>query len=55
MTRRALLLRLNDSGAPLAFYALMLFGWLQLTPEGSFSWWSVMAAAGVTLGHAAAA
>lgn len=51
----AFLLRLNDSGAPLAFWAFMLFGWFHLTPEGSYSWWSVVAAAGVTLGHAAAA
>ncbi len=51
----AFLLRLNASGAPLAYWALMLFGWFHLTPSGSFSWWAVPAAAGVLLGHVAAA
>jgi hypothetical protein len=51
----ALLLRFNGSGAPLAFWALMLFGWFHLTPAGSFSWWAVLGAVGVTLGHASAA
>lgn len=49
------LLRLNGSGAPLAYWALMLFGWFHLTSAGSFSWWAVPAAAGVLLGHAGAA
>jgi hypothetical protein len=51
----AFLLRLNGSGAPLAFWALMLFGWFHLTPAGSFSWWALLGAAGVLLGHASAA
>jgi hypothetical protein len=43
------------SALPLAYWGLMLFGWFTLTPEASFSWWSLPAAAGVAVGHAAAA
>jgi hypothetical protein len=43
------------SAAPLAYWALLLFGWFTLTPSGSFSWWSLPAAAGCIVGHAAAA
>lgn len=43
------------SAAPLAYWALLLFGWFVLTPSGSFSWWSLPAAAGCAVGHAAAA
>ncbi len=43
------------SALPLAYWGLMLFGWFTLTPEGSFSWWSLPAAAGVAVAHAAAA
>ena len=43
------------SAAPLAFWGLMIFGWFHLSPAGSFSWWSLPAAAGVAIGHAAAA
>ncbi len=50
----AFFLHLNASGAPLAYWALMLFGWFHLTPAGSFSWWSVPAALGLLLGHAGA-
>lgn len=45
----------NDSGVPLAYWGLMLFGWFQLTPSGSFTPWSVVAATGLLLGHASAA
>ncbi|WP_076259425.1 hypothetical protein [Intrasporangium flavum] len=45
----------TGSALPLAYWGLMLFGWFTLTPEGSFSWWSLPAAAGVAVGHAAAA
>lgn len=51
----ALLLGVNNSAAPVVYWALMLFGWFYLTPSGSFSWWSVPAAMGVLLGHVAAA
>jgi hypothetical protein len=43
------------AAAPLAFWGLMLYGWFYLSPAGSFSWWSLVAAAGVAIGHAAAA
>jgi hypothetical protein len=51
------LLTLSWSGSalPLVYWGIMLFGWFTLTPEGSFSWWSLPAAAGVAVGHAAAA
>jgi len=45
----------SGSALPLAYWGLLLFGWFTLTPEGSFSWWSLPAAAGVAVGHAAAA
>jgi hypothetical protein len=43
------------SAAPLLYWALLLYGWFTLTPAGSFSWWSLPAAAGLAVGHAAAA
>ncbi|WP_330472849.1 hypothetical protein [Terrabacter sp. C0L_2] len=43
------------SAAPLAYWGLLLFGWFILTPAGSFSWWSLPAAAGCVVGHAATA
>lgn len=43
------------SAAPLAYWALLLYGWFTLTPAGSFSWWSLPAAAGCIVGHAATA
>ena len=43
------------SAAPLAYWTLLLYGWFTLTPAGSFSWWSLPAAAGCVVGHAAAA
>ena len=43
------------SGAPLGFWGLMVYGWFYLSPAGSFSWWSVPAAAGLAIGHASAA
>jgi len=43
------------SAAPLVYWGLLLFGWFILTPAGSFSWWSLPAAAGCIVGHAAAA
>ena len=30
-------------------------GWFVLTPEGTFSWWALVAAAGVIAGHASPA
>lgn len=43
------------SAAPLVFWGLLLYGWFSLTPDGSFSWWSLPAAAGCIVGHAATA
>lgn len=43
------------SAAPLAYWALLLYGWFTLTPAGSFSWWSLPAAGGCIVGHAATA
>lgn len=51
----AFLTKLNGSGVPLAFWTLMLFGWVHLTPAGSYSWWALLGAGGVALGHASAA
>lgn len=50
-----LLLRVGDSAWPLAYWALMILLWVQVTPTGSFSWWSLPAAVGLTLAHAATA
>lgn len=41
------------SGGPLAFWSVLLFGWFHLSPAGSFTWWSVPAAAGLLASHAA--
>ncbi|MFM6851220.1 MAG: hypothetical protein ACKOVB_19190 [Terrabacter sp.] len=43
------------SAAPLLYWGLLLFGWFTLTPAGSFSWWSLPAAAGCVVGHATTA
>ena len=43
------------SAAPLLSWTLLLYGWFTLTPSGSFSWWSLSAAAGAVVGHAATA
>ena len=43
------------SAGPLVYWTLLLYGWFTLTPAGSFSWWSVPAAAGCVVGHAATA
>ncbi len=43
------------SAAPAAYWTLLLYGWFTLTPTGSFSWWSLPAAAGCVVGHAATA
>ncbi|HEU5144955.1 MAG TPA: hypothetical protein VFT81_07240 [Dermatophilaceae bacterium] len=51
----ALLLAVNASGWPTAYWAFMVFGWFYLTPSGSFSGWSPLAAAGLLLGHGSAA
>lgn len=51
----ALFVSRNDSGVPLAYWGLMLFGWVYLTSAGSFSPWAIVAAAGLILGHASAA
>ncbi|HET7801197.1 MAG TPA: hypothetical protein VFL38_12300 [Humibacillus xanthopallidus] len=41
------------SAAPLALWAVLLTGWFVLTPEGTFSWWALPAAAGAVAAHAA--
>lgn len=43
------------SAAPLVSWGLLLYGWFTLTAAGSFSWWSLPAAGGCVVGHAAAA
>jgi hypothetical protein len=43
----------SGSAAPLALWGVLLIGWFVLTPEGTFSWWALPAAAGVIAGHAA--
>lgn len=43
------------SAGPLVYWTLLLYGWFTLTPAGSFSWWSLPAAAGCVVGHAATA
>lgn len=45
----------TGSAAPLFYWGLLLFGWFTLTAAGSFSWWSLPAAAGCVIGHAATA
>jgi len=41
------------TAAPLALWAVLLTGWFVLTPEGTYSWWAVPAAAGAVAAHAA--
>jgi hypothetical protein len=45
----------TGSGAPLAYWGLMLVGWFVLTPSGSFSPWSIPAALALLVGHSTAA
>ena len=40
---------LSNSAAALALWTVLLVVWINLTPAGSFSWWSLLAAGGVTL------
>ena len=41
------------SGLLLGFMGLLLYGWFILMPAGSFTWWSLPAAAGLLLSHSA--
>ena len=41
------------SGLSLGLMALLLYGWFILLPAGSFTWWSLPAAAGLLLSHSA--
>lgn len=50
-----LTLSMAGSGMSLGFWALMLYGWFLLTDSGSFTWWSLPAAAGLLVSHAATA
>jgi hypothetical protein len=43
------------SGVALAYWGLMLFGWVDLLPAGAYTWWSLPAAAGLLVSHAAVA
>ncbi|MEO6996502.1 MAG: hypothetical protein ABI112_00280 [Terracoccus sp.] len=43
------------SGLSLGLMALLLYGWFTLMPAGSFTWWSLPAAAGLLLSHSAVA
>jgi hypothetical protein len=36
-------------------WGLLVTMWFYLSPTGAFSWWSLLGAAGVALGHASAA
>lgn len=46
---------LSNSAAALVLWFVLILAWVNLTPSGSFSWWSLPAAAGVTLSHASTA
>lgn len=46
---------LPNSAAALVLWSVLVIVWVNLTPAGSFSWWSLLAAAGVLLSHAATA
>ncbi|MDN5778956.1 MAG: hypothetical protein L0H96_18845, partial [Humibacillus sp.] len=41
------------SGLSLGLMGLLLYGWFILMPAGSFTWWSLPAAAGLLLSHSA--
>jgi hypothetical protein len=47
--------RWSGSAAPLSLWTLLLLLWFWQTPEGTFSWWALPAAAGLLAGHAAPA
>ncbi|MEO7448775.1 MAG: hypothetical protein ABI336_10925, partial [Humibacillus sp.] len=47
--------RWSGSAAPLSLWALLVLMWFWQTPEGTFSWWALPAAAGLLAGHAAPA
>ncbi|MCU1537061.1 MAG: hypothetical protein JWP82_1412 [Humibacillus sp.] len=47
--------RWSGSAGPLALWVLLLVLWFWQAPEGTFTWWSLPAAAGVITGHAAPA
>lgn len=46
---------LSNSAAALVLWFVLVLVWLNLTPAGSFSWWALLAAAGITISHAATA
>lgn len=46
---------LSNSAAALVLWGVLIVVWVNLTPAGGFSWWSLLAAAGVALSHAATA
>ncbi len=43
------------SAAPLVLWGLLVTMWFYLSPTGAFSWWSLLGAAAVAVGHAATA
>lgn len=43
------------SGLPLAYWGALLVAWVWATPAGSFSWWSLLGAAGLAVSHSALA
>jgi hypothetical protein len=45
----------SGSVVSLGLWGMLLIGWFLLTPEGTFSWWALIAAAGIIAGHAATA
>lgn len=46
---------LADSAAALILWTVLLLAWVNAMPEGTFSWWSLLAALGAALSHAATA
>ena len=45
----------SGSAAPLALWGLLVTTWFLLSPTGAFSWWSLLGAVAVAIGHAASA
>ena len=45
----------SGSAAPLMLWGLLITTWFYLSPSGGFSWWSLLGAAGVAVGHASMA
>lgn len=46
---------LSNSVATLVLWFVLILVWLNLTSAGSFSWWALLGAVGITISHAATA